>query len=149
MTAADEDLELWCAARTFLPVQSHPVRWLDWERDFELAVGMDSTVTRESWLSNRAKGFEFCAVVEGERALARAAVWTYSDTCWEVAAVRTREECRRRGMAKSVVSFVTAHVLAAGRVPTLHTSSTNIAMLRAAKAVGFQLIDAEFEARSR
>ncbi len=123
----------------------HPVRWLDWDQDFELAVELDSTVTRESWLSVRTQGFSYCAVVEGDRALARAAVWTYSDRCWEVAAVRTREECRGRGMAKSVVSFVTAHIFAEGRIPTLHTQPTNLPMLSAARAVGFRPVDAEFE----
>lgn len=135
-----EDLALWCDARTFSPVQHYSVRWLDWERDVDMAVGLDGAVSRESWLTAREKGFQYCAVVEGDRALARAAVWTYSASRWEVAAVRTREEFRGRGMAKSVVSFVTAHILAEGRVPTLHTQPTNLAMLRVAKAVGFQLI---------
>ncbi|HVE91327.1 MAG TPA: GNAT family N-acetyltransferase [Actinomycetota bacterium] len=143
MTDEPEDLALWCDARTFTPVRDHPVRWLDWEKDFELAVELDNSVSLESWLNVRDQGFVYCAVVKGDRALARAALWTYSESRWEVAAVRTREECRGRGMAKSVVSFVTAHILAAGRAPTLHTQPTNLAMLRAAKAVGFQLIDAD------
>ncbi len=140
MSAELEDLALWCDARTFSPIRQHPVRWLDWERDFELAVGLDESTTRESWLHVRDRGFEYCAVIEGDRALSRAAVWTYAEDRWEVAAVRTREEFRGRGMAESVVSFVTAHILAQGRVPTLHAQPTNVAMLRAAKAVGFQLV---------
>ena len=148
-TATVEDVALWCTAPAFRPFQLHAVRWLDWDRDFDLAVGIDGAVTPETWLWTKENGFQYCAVVEGDRALARAAVWTYSDRCWEVAAVRTREEFRGRGMAKSVVSFVTARILGEGRVPTLHTQPTNVAMLGAANAIGFRFVDAEFEALTR
>jgi predicted GNAT family acetyltransferase len=44
-------------------------------------------------------------------------------------------------MAKATVSFVTQEILAAGRIATLHTQPSNVAMLSAARSVGF--IDGE------
>ena len=44
---------------------------------------------------------------------------------------------RRRGYGQAVVSFVTGHILAAGRLATCSTSSDNLAMQRMAEAFGF------------
>ena len=139
----DEDLALSCDAGAFRPIGVHHVRWFDWDDDFDLLATTPSSAgeTREAWRGTRERGFRYCGIVEDDHAVARAAVWPYSDDRWEVAAVWTREDRRRRGMAKSVVSFVTASVLDAGRIPTLHTQPTNAAMLRVAAAVGFTIID--------
>ena len=137
----DEDVALWCDANAFTPIQLHPVRWLDWDDDVDLLATTPSTGdgSREDWLGARKRGFTYCAVVEDDRAIARAAVWTYSDERWEVVAVWTQPDRRDRGMAKSTVSFVAAGIFEAGRTPTLHTQPTNLAMLRVANAVGFTI----------
>ncbi len=141
-----EDLSLWCDSDAFRPVLMHSVRWLDWDLDFDLAAAMSfrsGELSHEDWLSARARGFEYCAVIEEGSAVARAAVWRYSEERWEVAAVWTRGDRRNRGMAKSTVSFATASILDAGRLATLHAQPTNSAMLRAATSVGFRIRDAE------
>jgi RimJ/RimL family protein N-acetyltransferase len=131
------------------------VRWLDWERDYELASTIwpkEHPLSRETWLEARELGYRYCAVVERRRVerrrvdrrpvgrprlLAIAAVWRYSETAWEAAAVRTRPDARRRGYAKAAVSFVTAHILDSGRRATCTTGQDNLAMQRTAEAVGF------------
>ena len=64
--------------------------------------------------------------------MAIAAEWRYADDAWEAAAVSTLESHRRRGYGKRVVAFVTAHILASGRLATCHTAPDNLAMLRTA-----------------
>jgi len=89
-------------------------------------------LSREDWEQNRADGFRYCAIVEHEAIAALAAVWTYSETHWEVAAVSTAPAFRQRGYGKAVVCFVTAHILEQGRKATILTDSTNVAMLKTA-----------------
>jgi RimJ/RimL family protein N-acetyltransferase len=140
MNADPATVSLTCTVTTFRPCQVYPVRWLDWDADFERAQGlwpMDFPLTHEVWEEAREAGYRYCGVVEGETLVACAAVWRYSDAAWEVAAVCTREAYRRQGYGRAVVSFATAHILAQGRVATCHTAVTNLAMRRVAARVGF------------
>lgn len=81
-----------------IPASVHPgncsrVRWLDREPDYPLAAAYwlaeGFPFAREDWEQNHAEGFRYCAIVEQGTIAALAAVWTYSDTYWEVAAVST------------------------------------------------------------
>jgi RimJ/RimL family protein N-acetyltransferase len=138
-----------CTCDTFQPDASHSVRWLDWERDYDLASSIwpdECPLARETWLEARELGYRYCGVVVrrrvgGDRLLAIAAVWRYSETAWEAAAVRTQPDARRRGYAKAAVSFVTAHILDSGRRATCTTGADNVAMQRTAESVGFIRID--------
>jgi predicted GNAT family acetyltransferase len=94
-------------------------------------------LSREDWEQNRAEGFRYCAIVEHEAITALAAVWTYSETYWEVAAVSTAPASRRRGYGKAVVCFVTAYFLEQDRKATILSNSTNVAMRKTAESVGF------------
>jgi RimJ/RimL family protein N-acetyltransferase len=129
-----------CTPDSFRPADCSRVRWLDWENDYSLAQAywpQDPPLSREDWEQNRAEGFRYCAIVEHEAIAALAAVWTYSETHWEVAAVSTALAFRQRGYGKAVVCFVTAHILEQGRKATILTESTNVAMLKTAESVGF------------
>lgn len=137
-----------CTPATFHPDTRYLVRWLDWERDFALAATIwpvESPLAREAWHEARELGYRYCGLVRHTcgkpRLLAVAAVWHYSQTAWEVAAVRTQPDARRRGYAKSVVSFITAHILEAGRRATCTTEDDNLAMQKTAESVGFVRID--------
>jgi predicted GNAT family acetyltransferase len=113
---------------------------LDWENDYPLARAywpQDPPLLREDWEQNRAEGFRYCAIVEHGAIAALAAVWTYSQTHWEVAAVSTAPASRQRGYGKAVVCFVTAHILEQGRKATILTENTNVAMLKTAEGIGF------------
>jgi predicted GNAT family acetyltransferase len=118
------------------------VRWLDWDRDYPLARTFwpaDKPLTREIWEQARDLGYRYCAIVEADEIASIAAEWRYSDKAWEVAAVGTAPTYRRQGYARSVVSFVTAQILGAGRVATCTTERDNVAMIRTAESVGFQI----------
>jgi ribosomal protein S18 acetylase RimI-like enzyme len=129
-----------CTPDAFRPTDCSRVRWLDWENDYPLALAywpQDSPLSQEDWEQNSADGFRYCAIVEHEAIAALAAVWTYSQTHWEVAAVSTAPASRKMGYGKAVVCFVTAHILEQGRKATILTDSRNVAMLKTAESVGF------------
>ena len=133
-----------CTPESFRPSDCSRVRWLDWENGYPLARAywpQDSPLSQEDWEQNRAEGFRYCAIVEQEAIAALAAVWTYSPTYWEVAAVSTAPVFRKRGYGKAVVCFVTAHILEQGRKATLLTESRNVALLKTAESVGFYRSD--------
>jgi len=121
------------------------VRWLDWERDYALASTTwpdEHPLDRETWQEARQLGYRYCGVVArrpagGVRLLSIAAVWRYSESAWEVAAVRTQPDARHCGYARAVVSFITAHILDSGRRATCTTGADNVAMQRTAESVGF------------
>ena len=138
--AASQTVNLNCTRATFHPIQNYPVRWLDWDADFILAqefVPEKAPLTREVWDDSRRDGYQFCAVIEKERIVAWAAAWRYSEKAWEVAAVRTHPEYRRRGYGQTVVSFVTGYILENGRLATCLTRSSNDTMQKTAMSVGF------------
>ena len=74
---------------------------------------------------------------EDGRIVSRAAIWKYSQTAWEVAAVSTLPEYRCKGYGEIIVSHCTALILNNGKIATCTTSDTNIAMRRTAEKVGF------------
>jgi GNAT superfamily N-acetyltransferase len=122
----------------------YAVRWLDWDRDFTLAQALwpeAFPLTRATWDESRKLGYRYCGAIDRGRIWAIAAVWRYSETAWEAAAVRTLPEGRRQGYAKAVVSFVTANILDAGRRATCTTGDDNLAMQRTAESVGYYRIE--------
>ncbi|MBN1873221.1 MAG: GNAT family N-acetyltransferase [Anaerolineae bacterium] len=144
-----------CTLDTFQPVATTAVRWLDQERDYDLAAAFwpeNLPLTRGVWDEAHGRQFHYCAIIkpgcavaEGYaisewRIVAIAAEWRYTDHAWEVAAVRTASSVRQQGYGKAVVSFITANILANGRLATCTTSSDNIAMQRTAESVGFQQV---------
>lgn len=141
-----------CTRDSFRPPDCWRVRWLDWESDYPLARAywpQDPPLSREDWEQNRADGFRSCAIVEQGAIAAVAAVWTYSQTHWEVAAVSTAPAARLRGYGKAVVCFVTAYILEHGRKATLLSVKTNVAMLKTAQPVGFYLSDERGKTKSQ
>jgi RimJ/RimL family protein N-acetyltransferase len=129
-----------CTLDSFRPADCSRVRWLDWENDYLLVRAywpQDPPLSQEDWEQNRAEGFRYCAIVEHGAIAALAAVWTYSQTHWEVAAVSTAPAFRKRGYGKAMVCFVTDHILEQGRKATILTDSRNVAMLKTAESVGF------------
>lgn len=141
---ATDHIELVCDRDSFVPRRDSRVRWLDWDADYPLAkrawaeVGLALTI--EDWHNARDSGYTYCGIVEDGVLVSVAAVWTYSDRAWEVAAVRTNADHRCRGLATAVVSFVTEHILSNGRLATCHTGRDNRAMQKTAQAVGFMVV---------
>ncbi len=98
----------------------------------------DLPLSRHDWEEAHEQGYRYCAIVEDGEIAALGAVWRYSEDRWEVAAVGTKPNLRRRGYAKRIVSLAVAHILACGRIATCTTERGNIAMIRAAESVGFK-----------
>lgn len=139
-TGARKYVSYSCTLREYRPVAKHPVRWLDWEADFEAAQSLwppHAPLTKETWDTAKREGYRYCGAFTESRLVACAAVWTYCEAAWEVAAVFTHPEYRRRGYGQCVVSFITAFILGEGRLATCLTAETNQAMRRAAMSVGF------------
>ena len=80
------------------------------------------------WHDAWRESYRYCARIEEQAIQAIAAVWSYLDEKWEVAAVRTRPELRNRGFAQVVTTFTTASILANGRIATSTTAEENIPM---------------------
>lgn len=78
--------------------------------------------------------------VENGRIVSSAAAWKFSDEAWDVAAVGTLEGFHGRGLAKEVVSFVTAYILENDRIAVTATGDDSVAMAATAKRVGFPRI---------
>ena len=143
---APRQVSLECTLQTFLPAPDPRVRWLDRDADFALAheswEARGTPISRADWDDWHRTGYRYCGIVEHQRLVAFAAVWRYSPTAWELAAVQTREGYRSRGYAKAVCSFVTAHILGSGRTATCNTRADNAPMLRVATKLGFQPVSA-------
>ena len=60
---------------------------------------------------------------------------------------REKEEHRRRGYGKAVVSATTGELLRQGRVGVYGTATSNIASIRTARSVGYHPFATVFEAR--
>jgi len=138
---AKKHLKYVCTLNTFRPFHDERVRWLDWQADCPLveAAWLEFGVafSYDDWLKARHEGYTCCGIIENSILVSTAAVWTYSETAWEFAAVGTIPLYRRRGLAKAVVGFVTDHILKSGKLATCHMVATNTPMIKTVEAVGF------------
>jgi predicted GNAT family acetyltransferase len=135
-------ISLVCNKEDLVPADMAGIRWLDRDADYVLARtywrGRGQELSRQTWEEAHALGYRYAALVQEDQILSCAAAWRYSDHAWEVAAVGTLPSFRRQGYATRVVAFVTAYILAAGRVATCHTAEDNVAMRATARRVGFR-----------
>lgn len=133
-----------CSQKDFIPVACHPVRWLDLESDYKLAEAYwgayGQALSDDQWQKAHGFGYQYAAILEAGRIVSSAGVWRFSEDCWEVAAVSTLEDFRRRGYARQAVAFVTRYILEAGKLATCSTGEANSAMIATAKSVGFRLV---------
>jgi GNAT superfamily N-acetyltransferase len=136
-------IHLTCTQATFRPCPIAQIRWLNQPQDYFLASEFwPATIPlrQSDWDEAHAQSYRYCAFIENEHILSLAAEWRYSEHQWEVAGVQTRPLYRRRGYAKAVVSFVTTHILAQGRVATCTIEASNIGMICTAQSVGFERV---------
>lgn len=136
------ELAFRCTPATFEPVDHARVRWLNERDDYELARAIwqarGISCTPDEWHDWHAQGHRYCGIVEYGSLVAIAAKWAYSPDASELAAVRTLETHRERGHATAVSSFITGHILAQGRLATVHMREDNRHMRRIASRLGFQ-----------
>ncbi len=140
------EVRLVCTVQTFKPQDTEGLRWWqagDWADAYSAHEGMwpDSTPwAEEEWHELYSQDYRYCSLLVNSRAVAAAGLWQRTDHEWEVIAVGTAPGFRNQGYGKAVVSFVTRTILEEGRVATIHTETENTAMLRAASAVGYEVI---------
>ena len=137
-----EELLFVCTPLTFVPVTDARVRWLDQDRDYHLArefwKAAGFSLKRPEWEEIHDEGYRYGGLIDDQDLASRAAVWTYSSTRWELAAVTTRDGYRTRGHATAVCSFITAHILTRGRIATCHIRSANRPMQGVALSLGYR-----------
>lgn len=142
----EPDVGYACDLQSFRPAQSHHVRWLDIDDDFDVLERFHSArdqsrpYTRADAAKWKETGFRDAGIVEGAVLTSRAALWTYSDDAWELAGVFTSPDARRTGQARSVCTFVTAAILRAEKLATCHTAPSNVPMRRLAESLGYTLM---------
>ena len=131
-----------CDKGSFLPVDFCKARWLDWEdEDYELFRQFCGyPMPRARYEAIRQYGCRVGAIIEDGKIVASAGAQRRSGDASEVVSVRTPQPCQGRGYAKAVVSFVTAQILAAGRIPTLETRHDKVAMLHIAELLGYRRV---------
>ena len=134
-----------CTTADLLPIDSNGVRWLNPDKDYELArrywASFDQTLRKSTWIKAHEYCYEYAANLENNWITACAAAWRFSENTWDVAAVSTLPDYRRQGRSRATIAFVTAHILEAGRVATCCTEANNQAAISAIRSVGFQPID--------
>ena len=118
------------------------VRWVA-ENDAEIFAkpflkGQDHGWTLEEFRQLQSEGYSYCGIFLGGRLCSIAGLWKRAPDVWEVIAVGTREEHRRRGMARSAVYFMADYILQHVKVASYTSGKNNVASIRTAQSVGFR-----------
>lgn len=125
------------------PENIYNARWITKEDSKAFAEpfskNQDHGWTLEEFCDLMSQGYSYCGIFIEERLNSIAGLWKRENDVWEVIAVGTREEYRCQGMAKSVVYFIADHILQHVSVASYTANIKNIASIRTAQSVGFQL----------
>jgi len=65
-------------------------------------------------------------------------IWE-SKKAYEIGFAFTKEECRRKGLMKTLTSILTEKALSKGKIPLLHTVKENLPAIRVAQSLGYSL----------
>lgn len=120
---------LYCTSETFAPRYAAPV----------FPAPPDHPEARSLRRLHRGEVF---AVIRNGELVSRSSIKTESDAAWEIA-VTTHEPHRRLGYGASVVSRATEFILAQGKVALYHCEVDNVASLRLAQSLGYQVFARE------
>lgn len=132
-----------CVTRELLrPANLWAVRWIT-EDDADIFIepfreDQDHGWTLEEFRTYKKEGYRYCGIFVDGRLCSVAGVWKRTSDVWEVIAVGTREEYKRRGMARSVVAFAAEHILQHVKAASYTSRKTNTASIYTAQSVGFR-----------
>ena len=132
-----------CVTRELIqPADLWAVRWLT-EDDVQSFAepfqrDQDHGWTLEEFQQLQNDGYSYCGILIDGRLCSVSGLWKRAPDVWEVIAVGTKEEYRRRGMARSTVHFVADYILQHARVASYTSRETNIASICTAQSVGFR-----------
>ena len=94
--------------------------------------------TLEEFQQLHSEGYSYCGILLNGRLCSMAGLWKRAPDVWEVIAVGTRTEYRRRGMARSVVCFIADYILQHVKVASYISREANIPSIRTAQSIGFR-----------
>jgi GNAT superfamily N-acetyltransferase len=77
-------------------------------------------------------------IYEGKQAVCSCLVYLNFDTVWEIGALHTLENARRKGYARQAVSAALVRVLADGYIPRYVAENHNMASIRLAESLGMR-----------
>ena len=142
MPGTDRFVHLCTTREIVQPVDLWSVRWLT-EDDHEAFAqpfqkGQERGLTLEEFRQLQNEGYSYCGIVLDGRLCSIAGLWKRAPDVWEVIAVGTKEEYRRREMAKCVVYFIADHILQHVKAASYTSRKSNIASVRTALSVGFR-----------
>ena len=139
---SERSVHLCVTRETLRPVDLWVVRWIT-EKDQKTFAepfqrGQDHGWALEEFQHLRDLGYMYCGIFLKERLCSVCGVWKRADDVWEVIAVGTKEEFRKRGMACSTVYFAADHILQHVKVASYTSRASNTASIRTAQSVGFE-----------
>ena len=124
-----------------IPKNRWGVRWITEDDHKAFAEpfrkDQDHGWTLDEFRDLQAQGYSYCGVFINGRHCSNSGLWKRESDVWEVIAVGTKEECRRQGMASSVVYFIADYILQHINVASYTANAKNIASIRTAQSVGF------------
>ena len=88
-------------------------------------------------------GVRYCGLFIDNKMVARACIEILTDRYWEISDVRVAKDQRNRGYATTICGFVANEIIKSGRIPTIRTEKTNIAMLKVIQKLQFQPFNEE------
>jgi len=133
-----------CTRETFRPYRIEGLRWWatdEWEEAYKAHKGTWPHTTwfpEDLWRELYSNGYRYCSLLVNGQGVATAGLWPRTEKVWEVIAVGTGPDFRKKGYGKAVVSFVTQTILNAGKVARLTFRKGNIPMERIAAALGYE-----------
>ena len=132
-----------CVTKELLqPVDLWAVRWLTGGDARAFAEpfqrGQERGWTLEEFRQLQDAGYSYCGILLSGRLCSTAGLWKRAPDVWEVIAVGTKEEYRRRGMARSVVHFIADHILQHISVASYTSRESNTGSIRNAESLGFR-----------
>lgn len=123
----------------FIPAEARNIRWLDQsDHDYELFCRFVARpLPRAQYDRFPGNNIRVAAMIEGGRIVAMAYDTPCTADTHAVSGVETSSDFRKRECARAVVSFATAHALAAGQNAMLVTRDDQPAMIRIAESLGY------------
>lgn len=137
-----KDVHLCVTRELARPTDLWAVRWLT-ENDSvtfiePLRKGGQRGWTPEEFRQLQNAGYSYCGILLDGKVCSIAGLWKRARDVWEVIAVGTKEEYKRRGMAKSVVHFIAEYILQHVKVASYTSRESNLASIRTAQSAGFR-----------
>jgi GNAT superfamily N-acetyltransferase len=144
MLLAELDEATTFAERVYLSVTRNDLRLWDSPGEVRRLTTADKAMTDRFPIMRE---HVFGAVFDGE-VVSYVQFERETDNLWD-AHIWTREEYRRRGFGKAVLSHAGEYLLRRGVTPTYSVNAANIASLRTAQAAGFHEVFRLFSCRGR